>query len=106
MRRLRAWARESIGGSVRESVRLGGGELAVGERDAPGRAQGAGQEAQGGDGVLEDDGGQYVAVEEVEDEAGSADFQKNAGGQDVAIAVDEVEAAVLARVGEWFVAGV
>ena len=39
---------------------------------------------------------QYVAVEEVEDEAGCTNFEKESGGEDVAVAVDEVEAAEVA----------
>src|SRR6185369_7584923 len=56
----------------------GVGELAVGERNAPGWAQRAREEAQGSDSVLKDDGGQFVGVEEVEDESGGADLQENA----------------------------
>src|SRR5690349_18347516 len=84
----------------------GVGEFAVGESYAPGRAQCARQQAQGSDGVLQNDGGQFVGVEQVEDETRGADLQEDAGGQDVAIAVDEVEPAVLARVSEWFVTSV
>ena len=66
----------------------------------------AGELAEGGDGVVEHDFRQAIHFQQIQGQGGGPDFEQQAGGQDVGVAMQEVEAAVLAGVGRRFVAGV
>jgi hypothetical protein len=47
-----------------------------------------------------------VDFKEIEHEGGSADFQEESGWEHAGVSVEQMEAAVFASIGEWFVAGV
>src|SRR6185503_11286982 len=42
----------------------------------------------------------------IEHQARGADFEEKCGGQNIAVAVNEMEPAILARIGQWFIARV
>jgi DNA-binding transcriptional LysR family regulator len=64
------------------------------------------QRAEGGHRVGQHDFGQAAGLQQIQHQRGRAHFQQQAGGQHIGVPVQQVQAAVFARVGQRFVARV